>query len=125
MSKHDFIVKRDFQIEHLLLIIILYHAAGSVVLNLPFCYVIVSLLFDLDQLLGGLHVTARVTFTIQTIVPQRVRFDPHINRPARPPPPYEASSEAESQNAEEAPQVQEEPRVQIEEDSDETLVESD
>ena len=26
VSKHDFIVKRDFQIEHLLLIIILYHA---------------------------------------------------------------------------------------------------
>ncbi len=118
MSKHDFIVKRDFQIEHLLLIIILYHAAGSVALNLPFCYVIVSLLFDLDQYLGGLHVTARVTFTVQALIPQRVRFDPRINRPARPPPPYEASSEAESQSAEE-------PRVQIEEDSDETLVESD
>ena len=37
VSKHDFIVKRDFQIEHLLLIIILYHTAGSVALNLPFC----------------------------------------------------------------------------------------
>src|SRR6266702_625668 len=43
LLKHDLIVKRGLQIKPLPLIIIFYHAPGSVALNLPFCYVIVSL----------------------------------------------------------------------------------
>ncbi len=97
VSRRDFIVKREFHIELLLLIIILYHAAGSVALNLPLSYVIVSLLLDLQAHLGGLHVSCKITFATLIVLPDlRVpRFDPRPTfiRPRRPNPFVESDEE--------------------------------
>jgi hypothetical protein len=99
------------------LFLILYLAGGSEVLHLALSYVIVSLLFGLENLLGYLHVTARITLATSRLVPtlRRVpRFQAPIHVPARPcnpsphpPPPYVR-----------------EPRVILEEETDESVSDS-
>jgi hypothetical protein len=99
------------------LFLILYLAIGSEVLLLVLSYVIVSLLFGLENLLGYLHVTMRITLVTSRLVPtlHRVsRFQAPIHMPARPrnpsphpPPPYIRG-----------------PNVILEEETDESLTDS-
>jgi hypothetical protein len=80
------------------LFLILYLAVGSEALHLALSYVIISLLFSLENLLGYLHVTARITLATSRLVPtlsKVPRFQAPIHVPARPrnpspqpPPPY-------------------------------------
>jgi hypothetical protein len=96
-SKRDSIVKRELH-PAIPLFLTLYLAVGSEALHLALCYVIISLLFSLENLLGYLHVTARITLATSHLVPT-IRRVPHfqapIHVPARPrnpsphpPPPY-------------------------------------
>jgi hypothetical protein len=115
-SKRDSIVKRELH-PAIPLFLILYLAVGSEALHLALSYVIVSLLFDLENLLGYLHVTARITLATSRLVPtiRRVpRFQAPIHVPARPrnpsphpPPPYVHG-----------------PRVILEEETDESVSDS-
>jgi hypothetical protein len=99
------------------LFLISYLAVGSGALHLALFYVTVSLLFGLENLLGYLHVTARITLATSRLVPtlRRVpRFQAPIHVPARPrnpfpqpPPPYVRG-----------------PRVILEEETDESLTDS-
>jgi hypothetical protein len=99
------------------LFLTLFLAIGSEALPLTLFYVTVSLLFSLENLLGYLHVTARITLTTSRLVPtlRRVpRFQAPIHVPARPrnpspqpPPPYVRG-----------------PRVILEEETDELVSDS-
>jgi hypothetical protein len=99
------------------LFLILYLAIGSEVLHLALSYVIVSLLFGLETLLGYLHVIVRITLATSRLIPtlRRVpRFQAPIHVPARPrnpspqpPPPYVRG-----------------PHVILEEETDESLTDS-
>jgi hypothetical protein len=95
-SKKDLIVKREFR-PAILLSLILYLVAGSGVHLLVPSYVIALLLFDLENFLGYLHVSAKITLVTSRVVPTlcRVpRFEApiHVPRPPNPsphpPPPY-------------------------------------
>jgi hypothetical protein len=96
-SKRDSIMKRELH-PAIPLFLTLYLTVGSEVLPLVLSYIIVSLLFGLEKLLGYLHVTARITLITSRLVPtlHRVRrFQAPIHVPARPrnpsphpPPPY-------------------------------------
>jgi hypothetical protein len=96
-SKRDSIVKRELH-PAIPLFLILYLAVGSEALPLALSYVIVSLLFGLENLLGYLHITARITLTTSRLIPTLHRvphFQAPIHVPARPrnpsphpPPPY-------------------------------------
>jgi hypothetical protein len=114
--KKDSMVKRDFH-PATLLFLILYHAVGlEARLLVPF-YVTVSLLFGLEKHLGYLHVSAKTSLVTSRIVPtlRRVpRFEAPIHVPPRPrnpspipPPPYVRG-----------------PRVILEEETDESLTDS-
>jgi hypothetical protein len=111
--KRDLIVKRELHLA-IPLFLILYLAVGSEVLPLALFYVTVSLLFGLENLLGYLHVTARITLTTSRLIPTLRRvphFQAPIHVPARPcnpsphpPPPYIRG-----------------PRVILEEETDESV----
>jgi hypothetical protein len=115
-SKRDSIVKRELH-PTIPLFLTLYLTVGSEVLPLVLSYVIVSLLFGLEKLLGYLHVTVRITLVTSRLVLtlHRVpRFQAPIHVPARPcspsphpPPPYVRG-----------------PRVILEEETDESLTDS-
>ena len=76
-------MKREFH-PAILLFLILYLAVGlGVHLLVPF-YVTVSLLFDLENFLGYLHVSAKITLVTSRVVPtlRRVpRFEAPIHVP--------------------------------------------
>jgi hypothetical protein len=114
--KRDSIVKRELHLA-IPLFLILYLAIGSEALPLTFFYVTIALLFGLENLLGYLHVTARITPATSHLIPtlRRVpRFQAPIHVPARPrnpspqpPPPYIRG-----------------PRVILEEETDESVTDS-
>jgi hypothetical protein len=115
-SKKDSIVKRDFH-PATLFFLILYHTVGlEARLLVPF-YITVSLLFGLEKHLGYLHVSAKTSLVTSHIVPtlRRVpRFEAPIHVPPRPrnpspqpPPPYIRGA-----------------RVILEEETDESLTDS-
>ena len=110
--KKDLIVKRKFH-PAILLFLTLYLAVGSKALPLVLSYVIALLLLGLENLLGYLHVSVKITITTSRVVSTicRVpRFEApiHIPRPCnpspRPPPPYVRG-----------------PRVILEDETDESL----
>jgi hypothetical protein len=122
--KKDLIVKREFH-PAILLSLILYLVTGSGVhllvtgsgvhLLVP-SYVITSLLFDLENFLGYLHVSAKITLVTSRVVPTlrrvpRVEAPIHVPRPRNPsphpPPPYVHG-----------------PHVILEEETDESLTDS-
>jgi hypothetical protein len=89
-SKKDLIVKREFH-PAILLSLILYLVAGSGVHLLVPSYVIASLIFDLENFLGYLHVSAKIILGTSRVVPtlRRVpRFEApiHMPRPRNPSP---------------------------------------
>ena len=95
-SRRDLITKREFRLA-IPLFLILFLTAGSEALLLAPFYIIASLLFDLENFLGYLHVTAKTTFVTTRVIPSlcRVpRFEApiHVPRPHNPspcpPPPY-------------------------------------
>ena len=77
--------------------LILFLAAGSEVLLLTPFYVITSLLFNVENFLDYLHVTAKTTFVTTRVIPSLHRV-PHFEAPIHvprprdpsphPPPPY-------------------------------------
>jgi hypothetical protein len=109
-------MKRDFH-PATIFFLILYHAVGLEVCLLAPFYVTVSLLFGLEKHLGYLHVSAKSSLVTSRIVPtlHRVpRFEAPIHMPPRPcnpsphpPPPYAR-----------------EPRVILEEETDESVTDS-
>jgi hypothetical protein len=103
-------VKREFH-PTILLFLILYLAVGLGVRLLVPLYINASLLFSLENYLGYLHVSAKITLVTSRVVPtlRRVpRFEApiHVPRP-RNPPPYVRG-----------------PCVILEEESDESLTDS-
>ena len=95
-SKKDLIMKREFH-PAILLFLTLYLAVGSEVLPLVLSYIIASLLLGLENLLGYLQVSAKITFATSRVVPTICRVPHfkapiHVHRPhnpsPRPPPPY-------------------------------------
>jgi hypothetical protein len=115
-SKKDLIVKREFH-PTILLFLILCLAVGLGVPLLVLFYVTASLLFGLENYLGYLHASAKISFVTSRIVPtlRRVpRFEAPIHVPPRPrnpspqpPPPYVRG-----------------PRVILEEETDESVSDS-
>jgi hypothetical protein len=114
-SKKDLIVKREFH-PAILLFLISYLVTGSGVHLLVPSYVIASLLFDLENFLGYLHASAKITLITSRVIPtlRRVpRFEApiHVPRPCNPspipPPPYVRG-----------------PRVVLEDETDESLTDS-
>jgi hypothetical protein len=115
-SKKDLIVKREFH-PTILLFLILCLAVGLGVPLLVLFYVTASLLFGLESYLGYLHASAKISFVTSRIVPtlRRVpRFEAPIHVPPRPrnpspipPPPYVRG-----------------PRVILEEETDESVSDS-
>jgi hypothetical protein len=115
-SKRDLIVKREFH-PAILLFLTLCLAVGLGVPLLVLFYVTVSLLFGLESYLGYLHASAKISFVTSRIVPtlRRVpRFEAPIHVPPRPcnpsphpPPPYVRG-----------------PRVILEEETDESVSDS-
>jgi hypothetical protein len=108
-------VKREFH-PTILLFLILHLAVGLGVRLLVPLYVTASLLFGLENYLGYLHASAKISFVTSRIVPtlRRVpRFEApiYVPRPRNlspiPPPPYVRG-----------------PRVILEEESDESLTDS-
>ena len=88
--KKDLIVKRKFR-PAIFLFIILYLTVGSEVLPLILSYVIASLLLGLENLLGYLHVSAKITFATSSIVPTicrvpRFKVPIYVPRPHNPSP---------------------------------------
>jgi hypothetical protein len=115
-SKKDLIVKREFH-PTILLILILYLAIGLGVHLLVPLYVTASLLFGLENYLGYLHVSAKITLVTSRVVPTLQRV-PHFEAPKhvpvrcynpspQPPPPYIRR-----------------PRVILEEETDKSLTDS-
>jgi hypothetical protein len=115
-SKRDSIMKRELHLA-IPLFLILYLTVGSEALPLALSYVIISLLFGLENLLGYLHVTVRITLATSRLVPtlhKVPRFQAPIHVPARPrnpaphpPPPYIRG-----------------PRMILEEETDESVIDS-
>jgi hypothetical protein len=115
-SKRDLIVKREFH-PAILLFLTLCLAVGLGVPLLVLFYVTASLLFGLENCLGYLHASAKISFVTSRIVPtlRRVpRFEAPIHVPPRPrnpspqpPPPYVRG-----------------PRVILEEETDESVSDS-
>jgi hypothetical protein len=115
-SKKDLIVKREFH-PAILLFLTLCLAVGLGVPLLVLFYVTASLLFGLESYLGYLHASAKISFVTSRIVPtlRRVpRFEAPIHVPPRPrnpspqpPPPYVRG-----------------PRVILEEETDESVSDS-
>jgi hypothetical protein len=115
-SKRDLIVEREFH-PTILLFLILCLAVGLGVPLLVLFYVTASLLFGLESYLGYLHASAKISFVTSRIVPtlRRVpRFEAPIHVPPRPrnpspqpPPPYVRG-----------------PRVILEEETDESVSDS-
>jgi hypothetical protein len=115
-SKRDLIVKREFH-PTILLFLILCLAVGLGVPLLVLFYITASLLFGLESYLGYLHASAKISFVTSHIVPtlRRVpRFKAPIHVPPRPrnpspqpPPPYVRA-----------------PRVILEEETDESVSDS-
>jgi hypothetical protein len=109
-------VKREFH-PTILLFLILYLAVGLGVRLLVPLYVTASLLFGLENYLSYLHVSAKITLVTSRVVPtlRRVsRFEAPIHVPPRPrnpspqpPPPYVRG-----------------PRVILEEETDESVTDS-
>ena len=66
-SKKDLIVKREFH-PTILLFLILYLTIGSEVLPLILSYVITSLLLGIENLLGYLHISAKITFATSHVI---------------------------------------------------------
>ena len=94
--KKDLIVKKEFR-PAIFLFLILYLVAGSEVLPLILSYATTLLLLGLENLLGYLYVTAKITLGTSRIVPSLRRvpcFEApiHVPRPhnpsPRPLPPY-------------------------------------
>ena len=110
--KKDLIMKREFH-PTILLFLALCLTIGSEVLPLVLSYVIASLLLGLENLLGYLHVSMKITLATSHVVPTIHRvpcFEApiHIARPRNtsphPPPPYVQG-----------------PRVILEDETDESL----
>jgi hypothetical protein len=78
-SKRDSIMKRELH-PAIPLFLILYLAVGSEVLPLALSYIIISLLFGLENLLGYLHITARIMLATNHLVPTLCRV-PHFQAP--------------------------------------------
>jgi hypothetical protein len=115
-SKRDSIVKRELH-PAIPLFLILYLAVGSEALPLALSYVIVSLLFGLENLLGYLHITTRITLATSRLVPTLHRvphFQAPIHVPARPhnPSPHPPSPYIRG------------PHVILEEETDESVTDS-
>jgi hypothetical protein len=115
-SKKDLIVKREFH-PTILLFLTLYLAVGLGVHLLVLLYVTASLLFGLENYLGYLHVSAKITLVTSRVVPTLRRvphFEAPIHVPSRPrhpspqpPPPYVRG-----------------PHVILEEETDESVTDS-
>jgi hypothetical protein len=115
-SKKDLIVKREFH-PAILLFLTLCLAVGLGVPLLVLFYVTASLLYGLENYLGYLHASAKISFVTSRIVPTLRRvphFQAPIHVPARPrnpspqpPPPYVRG-----------------PRVILEEETDESVSDS-
>jgi hypothetical protein len=115
-SKRDSIVKRELH-PAIPLFLTLYLTVGSEALPLTLSYIIVSLLFGLENPSGYLHVIARITLATSRLVPTLHRvpcFQAPIHVPARPrnpsphpPPPYVRG-----------------PRVILEEETDKSVTDS-
>jgi hypothetical protein len=113
--KKDLIVKREFH-PAILLFLTLCLAAGLGVPLLVLSYATISLLFNLENFLGNLHASAKITLVTSRIVPTLRRvpcFEApiHVPRPRNPsphpPPPYVRG-----------------PRVILEEETDELVTDS-
>jgi hypothetical protein len=115
-SKKDLIMKREFH-PTILLFLTLYFAVGLGVHLLIPLYVTTSLLFSLENYLGYLHVSAKITLVTSRVVPT-LRRVPHLEAPIhvpvrprnpspQPPPPYIRG-----------------PHVILEEETDESLTDS-
>jgi hypothetical protein len=115
-SKKDLIVKREFH-PTILLFLTLYLTVGLGVRLLVPLYVTTSLLFGLENYLGYLHVSAKITLVTSRVVltlrrvpcfeaPIHVPVRPHNPLP-QPPPPYVRG-----------------PRVILEEETDESVSDS-
>ena len=94
--RKDLITKREFH-PAIPLFLILFLTIGSEALLLAPFYVITSLLFDLENFIGYLHVTVKTTFVTTHVVPSLCRvpcFEAPIHMPRprnpslHPPPPY-------------------------------------
>ena len=88
-SKKDLIVKREFH-PAILLFLTLYLAVGSEALLLVLSYIITSLLLGLENLLGYLHVSAKITFATGRVVPT-IHVVPHFEAPIHVPRPHNPS----------------------------------
>jgi hypothetical protein len=114
-SKKDLIVKREFHPAILLFLILCLIAGSGVHLLVP-SSIITSLLFDLENFLGYLHASAKITLVTSQVVPTLRRvlhFEApiHVPRPRNPspipPPPYVCG-----------------PRVILEEETNESVTDS-
>jgi hypothetical protein len=108
-------VKREFH-PAILLSLILYLIAGSGVHLLVPSYVIASLLFDLENFLGYLHVSAKITLVTSQVVPT-LRRVPRFKAPIHMPRPHNPSPHP-------LPSYIRGPRVILEEETDESLTDS-
>ena len=88
-SRRDLITKREFRLA-IPLFLILFLAAGSEALLLASFYIITSLLFNLENFLGYLHVTAKTTFVTTHVIPSLCRV-PHFEAPIHVPRPHNPS----------------------------------
>ena len=111
-SRRDLIAKREFR-PAIPLFLILFLVAGSEVLLLTPFYVIALLLFDLENFLGYLHITAKTTFVTTRIVPS-LRIVPHFEAPIHMPRPRNPSPHP-------LPPYVQGPRVILEDETDESL----
>ena len=110
--RRDLIAKREF-CPAIPLFLILFLAIGSEALLLAPFYIITLLLFDLENFLGYLHVTAKTTFVTTHIVPSLCRVS-HFEAPIHVPRPRNPSPHPP------LPYVQG-PRVILEDETDESL----
>jgi hypothetical protein len=114
-SKKDLIVKREFH-PTILLFLTLYLAVGLGVCLLVPLYVTASVLYGLENYLGYLHVSAKITLVTSQVVPTLHRVSHfeapiYVPRPRNPspipPPPYVCG-----------------PHVILEEETDKSLTDS-
>ena len=87
--RRDLIMKREFR-PAIPLFLILFLAAGSEALLLAPFNIITALLFDLENFLGYLHVTAKTTFVTTHVVPSLCRV-PRFEAPIHMPRPHNSS----------------------------------
>jgi hypothetical protein len=99
-SKNDLIVKREFH-PTILLFLTLYLVTGLGVHLLVLLNITASLLFGLENYLGYLHISAKITLVTSRVAPRPRNPSP------QPPPPYVQG-----------------PRVILEEETDESLTDS-